>query len=95
MIRVGGRLDKSNLSNECKHLIVLPKGSPVSKLIIPWCNKNAGHAGRGMTLNKIQASGFWIVYANSATCIFLHYCVVCRSLRGKLGEQKMTRTAIW
>ena len=34
IIRVGGRLDKSNLNNECKHLIMLPKGSPISKLII-------------------------------------------------------------
>ena len=30
IIRVEGRLDKSNLNNECKHPIVLPKGSPIS-----------------------------------------------------------------
>ena len=42
-----------------------------------------------MTLNEIRTSGFWIVCANSATCKFIHYCVVCRSLRGKLGEQKV------
>ena len=89
IIRVGGRLNKSNLNSECKHPIVLPKGSPISKLIIGWCHKKTGHAGRGMALNEIQTSGFWIVCANSATHKFIHYCVVCRSLRGKLGEQKM------
>ena len=74
-------MDKLNL--------VLPKGSPISKLIIAWCHKKTGHAGRGMTLNEIRTSGFWIVCANSATRKFIHYCVVCRSLRVKLGEQKM------
>ena len=34
IIRVGERLDKSNLNNEFKHLIVLSKGSPISKVII-------------------------------------------------------------
>ena len=41
-----------------------------------------------MSLNEIQTSGFWIVYANSATRKFIDYSVVCRSLREKLGEQK-------
>ena len=61
IIRVGGRLYKLNLNNDCKHPIVLPKGSPISKLIISWCNKKSGHAGRGMTLNEIWTSGFWIL----------------------------------
>ena len=42
-----------------------------------------------MTLNEIQTSGFWNVCVNSTTHKFIHYCVVYRSLRGKLGEQKM------
>ena len=42
-----------------------------------------------MALNEIRTARFWIVCANSATRKFIHYCVVCRSLRGKLGEQKM------
>ena len=52
-IRVGGRLDKSNLNNEWKHLVVLPKYSPITKLIIVWRYKKTGQAGRGMTLNEI------------------------------------------
>ena len=68
---------------------MLPKGSPISKLIITWCHKKNGYAGRGMTLNEIRMSGFWIVCANTATRKFIHYSVVCRSLRGKLRKQKM------
>ena len=90
-IRVGGRLDKSNLNNEWKHSIVLPKDSPISKSIIVWRYKKTGQAGRGMTLNEIWTSRFWIVCSNSATRKFIHYCVVCRSMREKLGEQKMAK----
>ena len=93
IIRVGGRLDKSNLNNECKHPVVFPKGSPISKLIIAWCYKKTSHAGRGATLNEIRTSGFWIAFANSTTRKFILYCVVCRSLRGKLEEQKMSELA--
>ena len=39
IIRVGGRLDKSNVNNEYKHVIVFLKGSPISKLIISWFYK--------------------------------------------------------
>ena len=45
LIRVGGRLDKSNLNNECKHPIVVPKGSPISKLKVAWCQKKLAMQG--------------------------------------------------
>ena len=59
-----------------KHSIVLPKSSPISKLIIAWCHKKTGHAGRGRTLNEIRTSEFQIVCANSTTRKFIHYCGV-------------------
>ena len=95
IIRVGGRLDKSNLNNECKHPIVFPKGSPISKLIIAWYYKKSGRARKGMTLKEIQTSQFWIVFANSSTPKFIHYCVVCRSLRGKPEEQTMAEPVFY
>ena len=67
----------------------MPKNSHVSKLIILWCHQKTGHAGRGMTLNEVRSSGFWILNANSILNSQFH-CVTCRSLRGKLGEQLMS-----
>ena len=90
-VRVSGKLDKANVSNECKHLIVFLRGSPVSKLTIEWCYKKTVQAGRGMTLNNIWTSGFWIVLAISTKRIFTHYCVVCRSLEESLGNKKWQR----
>ena len=79
IIKVEERLSKLNLDKEDKYLIVLPKGSPLSELITGWCHKKTGHPGRGMTLNEIQTSGFWIVCANSAACKFIHYCCMQKS----------------
>ena len=90
IIRVGGRLEKSNINSDCKHPILMPKNSHVSKLIILWCHQKTGHAGRGMTLNEVRSSGFWILNANSISRSLIFHCVTCRSLRGKLGEQLMS-----
>ena len=56
IIRVGGRLEKSDINNKYKHSILMPKDCHISKLIILCCHQRTGHAGRGMTL-KVLASG--------------------------------------
>ena len=80
VIHVGGRLEQSFLNNECKHPMLLPK---IGKI------KLAGHSGRGITLNEIRSSGYWIVDANSAVKNILYNCVEFHRHRGRLGEQKM------
>ena len=50
----------------------------------------AAHGGRGITLNQIRSSGYWIVGANSAVKNFIFRYVDCRRLRRRIGEQKMT-----
>ena len=71
IIRVGGRLEKSDINNDCKHLKLMPKDCHISKPIILWCYQEAGHTGRSMTLNDVRSYGFWIVSANSVNCMFL------------------------
>ena len=91
IIRVGGRVEKSEVNNDCKHLILMPKDCHISKLIILWCHQKTGHSGRGMTLNEVTSSGFWIVNANSVTRSLIYHCVTCRSLRGQLKERLMPK----
>ena len=90
IIRVGGRLEKSDINSECSHPILMPKGCQISKFIILWCRQKTGHSGRGMTLNEVRSSGFWNVNANSVICSLVYHCVTCRGLREKLGEQLMS-----
>ena len=89
IIRVGGRLKRSTYNENLLHPIVLPKDAIISKKILEWCHISVGHSGRGVTLNQLRSSGFWIICGNSVTRSVINKCVICRSLRGKFGTQKM------
>ncbi|XP_066911620.1 uncharacterized protein [Clytia hemisphaerica] len=89
IIRVGGRLKKSSLQIELKHPIILPKAHPLSKMILRWCHIKAAHSGRGLTINEVRTSGYWIIGISSLTRSFITSCVLCRRFRGKQMQQKM------
>ena len=89
IIRVGGRLKKSSLQVELKHPIILPKGHPLSKMILRWCHIKTAHSGRGLTINEVRTSGYWIIGISSLTRSFITSCVLCRRFRGKQMQQKM------
>ena len=89
-IHVGERLEKSFLSNGCKHPLLLPKVGKITDLLIKRHHRLAGHSGWGITLNQICSSGYWIVDANSAVNNITYNCVECCRHRGSLGEQEMT-----
>ncbi|XP_048588410.1 uncharacterized protein LOC125572231 [Nematostella vectensis] len=89
LLRVGGRLRKSDeLSDECKHPIILPRKGHVTRLIVLDAHRKVAHGGRGMTLNQIR-SRWWIPKCNSVVRYNISRCVSCRRLRGKVSEQKM------
>lgn len=80
ILRVGGRLKDTNPSNQVKHLIILPKGSQVTKLIIKHYHEHTKHQGRGMMLNEIQSRGYWIIGGTSPVGTTIASCVTCRKL---------------
>lgn len=89
MLRVGGRLSKSTeLSENLKHPVLLPKKSHITTLIIRHNHEKDAHAGREMTLNELR-SKYWIINANLAVRYYIYKCVRCRTLRAIVGEQKM------
>ena len=89
IIRVGGRLKIFTHNKNLLHPIVLPKNAIISKKILEWCHISIGHSGRGVTLNQLRNLGFWIICGNSVTRSIINKCIICRSLRGKFGTQKM------
>lgn len=89
ILRVGGRLQESSMDYSEKHPIILPKESHISKMIIDFYHEKAAHQGRGFTLAKLRASGFWIIGAHSMIASTIHHCVICRKHRGKVEQQQM------
>ena len=89
ILRVGGRLRNASLPFEIKVLVILPRSSHVTTLIIRYFHEKIKHQGRGMTLNEIRANGYWIVGGTSAVGSYIWSCVVCRKMRSAVIEQKM------
>ena len=65
LLRVGGRIQKSTVSEEMKHPVLLARKSEIAVMIIRWCHEKVAHSGRGITMNYIRSSGFWIINCNA------------------------------
>ena len=89
LLRVGGRLSKSDFDVGMSNPIILPKQCIISQRIVEYYHARIMHAGRTSTLNELRRQGFWLVSANSIVRRVIHRCVTCRSTRGKSGQQKM------
>ena len=88
VMRVGRRIQKANLPHTLKNPVILPKSSHISSLIISHVHERTHHSARGITLNELHSSGYWIVSGNAMVRQFISKCVTCRHLRGSQGEQK-------
>ena len=53
LVRVGGRLNHSNLQYDAKHPMVLPRKHPVTRLIMHHYHQFKGHMGTYQVLAEI------------------------------------------
>ena len=88
-LRVGGRLQRSLLNEDLKHPIIIPSKGRIPILIARHCHSVVYHAGRGITVNEIRRSGYWMITCGVITRKMISDCTLCRFLRGKVGQQKM------
>ena len=61
ILRVGGRLRRAKLADNLKYPVIIPHDGKIPILIARHCHDAVYHAGRGMTMNEIRNSGYWIV----------------------------------
>ncbi len=90
VLRVGGRVQHSDLSEFLKYPILLPKHSHVTNLVVAHFHNKVHHQGRGMTINAIRTSGIWILGCSSVVYGFISKCIACRRLRSTVQGQKMS-----
>ena len=90
LIRVGGRLQQSNLDEKVMHPVILPKKGKLTEMIIRWCHQKTAHSGRNITLNEIRTSGYWVIQGNSAVKEMISRCITCRRLKRKSVKKIMT-----
>ncbi|XP_060070497.1 uncharacterized protein LOC132550446 [Ylistrum balloti] len=92
LLRVGGRLNKAPRSCQADNHnpIIIPKRCHIGLLIVRRCHVKVQHQGRHLTEGSVMSSGYWILGRKRLISSYIHECVTCRRLRGKLGTQKMT-----
>ncbi|XP_046556807.1 uncharacterized protein LOC124266041 [Haliotis rubra] len=88
ILRVGGRIDKAELSYDSKHPIILPKNSPITEVIVRDGHKRVGHLGKNTMLSELRQK-FWIVGAGNVIKSVVSKCITCRKYQGQTLGQKM------
>ena len=89
LLRVGGRLDLSELTFLEKHPIIMPRKCHVSLLIARYFHDKVSHQGKMITLGAIRDGGFWILGVHRIVSKMINGCVICRKLRGKVVKTMM------
>ena len=87
-LRVGGRIGRADLDFESKHQLLLPRDSPVSRLILHHIHKSIGHLGKNSILAELRRH-YWIIGAPSIIKSIVSKCVTCRRYQAPAEQQKM------
>ena len=88
VLRVGGHLKDSSVSEDTKFPIIISPESPVAESIIRSIPLQMGHGGREQVLSRLRER-YWVVQANALTRCVLSKCVVCRRSFGNSLTQMM------
>ncbi|XP_038077334.1 uncharacterized protein LOC119745182 [Patiria miniata] len=88
LLRVGGRIGRADLDFESKHQVLMPRDSPVSRLILQHIHKSVGHLGKNSILAELRRH-YWIIGAPSIIKGIVSRCVTCRRYQAPAEQQKM------
>ncbi|XP_055907234.1 uncharacterized protein LOC129942362 [Eupeodes corollae] len=88
VLRVGGRLEHSNLTYSEKHPIILCKSHRVAKLIVEFTHKNHLHAGASLLFALIKQD-FYILGCRNLARKVVRDCTQCIRQRKATSKQLM------
>ena len=89
VLRVGGRIDKAELSWETKHPIVLDHSHEITRLIVIHYHRRLIHAGVEHVFNHIREK-YWILHGRSEVKNCATKCLLCHRRRVQPLAQKMS-----
>lgn len=88
ILRVGGRLNNTNMSFNEKHPIILSNTSHLATLIIRKYHMETMHGGPQLTLGLLRKK-YWILNARSAVRLSIFRCIVCHRFKAQSAAQLM------
>ena len=89
ILRVGGRLNRSDLPVSEKNPLIIPGNFHIATLVVRYYHGEVQHQGRHFTHGAIRSAGIWIIGGRRLINKVIHECVKCRKTRGKLETQVM------
>uniref|UniRef100_A0A182WI52 CCHC-type domain-containing protein n=1 Tax=Anopheles minimus TaxID=112268 RepID=A0A182WI52_9DIPT len=88
LIRIGGRISRSNQPYDVKHQILLTASHPLSVLLVRHLHEKHLHAAPQLLLTILRQR-YWLIGARSLAKRICHECVTCCRARPRLLEQFM------
>ena len=88
IIRVGGRLQKTQLDYHSQHPAILPRSSQLTSLIIRNSHLSTLHGGAQLTLAHTRQE-FWIIGGRVPVKSHILKCVICARYRAQRAQQLM------
>ncbi|XP_076660440.1 uncharacterized protein LOC143363793 [Halictus rubicundus] len=88
ILRVGGRLQNTMLSESQRHPAIINRTSHLALLVIRDAHRQTLHGGLNATLTWILRA-FWIPRGRSRVKQVLRNCVTCTRFRASTGQQRM------
>ena len=88
ILRVGGRLKNSTLSENSKNPIILPKKCPTVHALFRHVHSRTGHQGRENILAQIRKK-YYVIAMSSLAYKITQECIICRRLLSQPSTQVM------
>ncbi|XP_018407396.1 PREDICTED: uncharacterized protein LOC108783347 [Cyphomyrmex costatus] len=89
LIKVGGRLKHSNLTQDARHPVLLPKNHELSRRIVTQAHVHNLHAGTQATMAAVRQQ-FWPLALRSLTRKIILKCVKCFKVKPVHSEAIMS-----
>lgn len=87
-LRVGGRLQQSQLPMETKHQAILPSSHHLTKLIITSEHQRLLHAGPQLLITSLRQQ-VWVPRIRQVVKATIHQCLRCFKLKAETTQQLM------
>ncbi|GBM79999.1 hypothetical protein AVEN_203766-1, partial [Araneus ventricosus] len=88
VMRVGGRLENSQLPYSGKHPIILPSKGKLTEMIVRYYHEKYFHLGPQHLLFQVRQK-YWPIHGRNVCRKIVHNCVVCFKVKPKEYSQKM------
>ena len=88
VLRVGGRMQNTNLHFDSVHQIILPRRHHLTQALVLEVHYDNAHFGHNFVLSKLMKK-FWLIHGVCTVKYYIEDCLYCQERRMKRQEQVM------